>query len=105
MISRNKTIVFLTYDYEFKKNTSSQNKVNERKDVMKNQKDNVSITDYHYAKEILSLTLIFFKKIECYKKNSSDEVVLSLLEELSTNLLEQFSQLITILEVQDNVSR
>lgn len=69
---------------------------------MNNQKDKVSMTDFNYAKEILSLTLLFYKKLQIYQKMAKEEVIISKIEELSQNCLEQFEQLISILEVQDN---
>lgn len=63
----------------------------------------VYLVDYYYEKEILLFTLSFFKKLEYYKKVVLKEEILSYLEKLSKNLLEQFSQLLPIIEVQDNV--
>ena len=72
---------------------------------MNNEKDKVSMTDFNYAKEILSLTLLFYKKLQIYQKIAKEEVIISKIEELSRNCLEQFEQLISILEVQDNEQR
>ena len=69
---------------------------------MNNLKNQVSVTDFKYAKEILELTLLFYKKIQLYQSQVQEEVIRSKLEELSKNCLEQFEQLISILEVQDN---
>ena len=69
---------------------------------MNNSKNQVSVTDFKYAKEILELTLLFYKKIQLYKNQAHEEVISSKLEELSKNCLEQFEQLLSILEVQDN---
>ncbi len=72
---------------------------------MNNEKDKVSMTDFNYAKEILSLTLLFYKKLQVYQKIAKEEVIISKIEELSRNCFEQFEQLISILEVQDNEQR
>ena len=69
---------------------------------MNNLKNQVSVTDFKYAKEILELTLLFYKKIQLYHSQVQEEVIRAKLEELSKNCLEQFEQLISILEVQDN---
>ncbi|CCZ85300.1 unknown [Firmicutes bacterium CAG:631] len=69
---------------------------------MNNLKNQVSVTDFKYAKEILELTLLFYKKIQLYQSQVQEEVIRAKLEELSKNCLEQFEQLISILEVQDN---
>ena len=69
---------------------------------MNNLKNQVSVTDFKYAKEILELTLLFYKKIQLYQSQFQEEVIRAKLEELSKNCLEQFEQLISILEVQDN---
>ena len=69
---------------------------------MNNLKNQVSVTDFKYAKEILELTLLFYKKIRLYQSQVQEEVIRAKLEELSKNCLEQFEQLISILEVQDN---
>ena len=69
---------------------------------MNNLKNQVSVTDFKYAKEILELTLLFYKKIQLYQRQVQEEVIRAKLEELSKNCLEQFEQLISILEVQDN---
>lgn len=69
---------------------------------MNNSKNQVSVTDFKYAKEILELTLLFYKKIQLYQSQVQEEVIRAKLEELSKNCLEQFEQLISILEVQDN---
>lgn len=69
---------------------------------MNNLKNQVSVTDFKYAKEILELTLLFYKKIQLYQSQVQEEVIRAKLEELSKNCLEQFEQLISILEVHDN---
>ena len=69
---------------------------------MNNLKNQVSVTDFKYAKEILELTLLFYKKIQLYQSQVQEEVIRAKLEEFSKNCLEQFEQLISILEVQDN---
>lgn len=69
---------------------------------MNNLKNQVSVTDFKYGKEILELTLLFYKKIQLYQSQVQEEVIRAKLEELSKNCLEQFEQLISILEVQDN---
>ena len=69
---------------------------------MNNLKNQVSVTDFKYAKEILELTLLFYKKIQLYQSQVQEEVIRAKLEELSKNCLEQFEQLIAILDVQDN---
>lgn len=69
---------------------------------MNNLKNQVSVTDFKYDKEILELTLLFYKKIQLYQSQVQEEVIRAKLEELSKNCLEQFEQLISILEVQDN---
>ena len=73
-----------------------------RIDSVNNEKNNVSVTDFKYAKEILSLTLLFYKKLQFYQNQAKEEAIRFKIEELSKNCLEQFEQLISILEVQDN---
>lgn len=61
----------------------------------------VSISDYKYCKIILEQSLLLYKKINLYVRLWNNEMIRSNLLTLKNAIMEQFSQLIVILEVQD----
>lgn len=70
-------------------------------DKMNKIKGIISISDYKYTKKILEQSLVLYKKLNLYIKLCPNQMIRSNIIALKNSIMEQFSQLIVILEVQD----
>lgn len=68
---------------------------------MKNIQNFISVNDYCYVQDILLKTLNLYKTLMLYIKLCPNDVVKSHLVALKNNSLEQFNQIISVLQVQD----
>ena len=61
----------------------------------------VSINDYRYAKIILEKSLLIYKKLSLFEIRCANKISRENIYNFKKSIMEQFSQLIVILEVQD----
>ncbi len=69
---------------------------------MKKNKNEITVNDFMCAKSILNMTLILYKKAKLYESLAKNISIKTKIKELSYNFLEQFEQMMNVLEVQDN---